>query len=155
MNQYLCRVKILIIALALSCSALSDDLTGKIFGESNSNGAEEVSFESVVKDFDKYKMKNLALTGKVTKVCQKKGCWFMLNADGIETRVTFKEYGFNVPSHMLDRQVRVVGKVKRKRVSVSEQRHYLEDENRPKVEIDLVKEPVVKFRFVAEYVRVL
>lgn len=92
---------------------------------------------------------------KVTKVCKAKGCWMEVHGEKVSTRVTFKNYGFFVPQNLLDKKIRIQGKLTEKTMSVKEQKHYLEDEGRPKSDIDAVKEPKFTYEFVADGVEII
>ena len=59
-----------------------------------------VSLGDVMKDVDAYLDTPVTVEGSVTRVCQMKGCWMELTADDdtSSVRVTFKDYGFFVPT---------------------------------------------------------
>lgn len=70
------------------------------------------------------------ITGKITEVCQKKGCWMVLQDDGVSARVTFRDYGFFVPTLSQSRSCEVYGELKRKTLSAKQARHYEKDAGR-------------------------
>jgi hypothetical protein len=64
--------------------------------------------------------KEVTVTGKVRRACSRKGCWMEL-ADSVEgaepgCRVTFKDYGFFVPTDSAGASATVEGVVQVKRV---------------------------------------
>ena len=118
------------------------------FGKKLSNG-KSVSLTSAIANFSKYKDQNILLTGKVSKVCVKKGCWLELNDGANEMRITFKDYGFFVPATLQDKVVKVEGQLNMKIESVAEIKHYLEDEGASREQINAVKKPKKIFHFVA------
>ena len=67
---------------------------------------------------------------QVEKVCQKKGCWFMLKSDGVKIpiRVTMKDYAFFVPRNATGLPVVVEGTFEKVTVSQEEAQHYADDE---------------------------
>ena len=67
---------------------------------------------------------------RVEKVCQKKGCWFMLKSDGVKIpiRVTMKDYAFFVPRNATGLPVVVEGTFEKVMVSQEEAQHYADDE---------------------------
>src|SRR5690554_3590669 len=76
----------------------------------------------------------------ITEVCQMKGCWMKLDLGEREAMVKFKDYGFFVPKNAAGDEVIVEGKAFVKEMSVSEQKHYLEDAGKSREEIDAVTE---------------
>lgn len=71
-------------------------------------------------------------------------------ADGTETMVRFKDYGFFMPLDSKDREVIVNGKAFVKKTSVKELRHYAEDAGKTKEEIAKITEPKIEFTFEAD-----
>lgn len=98
------------------------------------------------------------LKGKVTEVCQKKGCWMTIDIGNGETmRVTFKDYGFFVPTDnakMAGKEVIFQGVAKFETISVEDQKHYAEDGGKSKEEIENIKEAKNTLSFEAEGVLV-
>ena len=91
------------------------------------------------------------VSGKVTNVCQAKGCWMTLDAGNGETMmVTFKDYGFFVPKDITGATVVIDGKAEIREVSVDEQRHMAADAGKSQKEIDAITTPKQELRFVAD-----
>ena len=67
----------------------------------------------------------------------------------------FKDYGFFVPLSLVGKKVWVDGKISRKKLSVKDARHYLEDAGAPKEEINAITRPVFEHHFIAKGVKVL
>jgi hypothetical protein len=76
----------------------------------------------------------------INEVCQMKGCWMKLDLGEQEAMVKFKDYGFFMPKNADGDEVIVEGKAFVKEMSVSEQKHYLEDAGKNQDEIDAVTE---------------
>jgi len=76
----------------------------------------------------------------INEVCQMKGCWMKLDLGEQEAMVKFKDYGFFMPKNADGDEVIVEGKAFVKEMSVSEQKHYLEDAGKSQDEIDAVTE---------------
>ncbi len=91
----------------------------------------------------------------VAEVCPKKGCW--MNVNGAKpkelVRVTFKDYGFFVPTELNGKEVALKGRFEKHTESVEEQKHLLQDAKRPQSEIDAITKPKEIFRFVATGVK--
>lgn len=64
------------------------------------------------------------VSGRITDVCQKKGCWTLLRDGDAEVRVRFKDYGFFLPKDCRGQQAFVEGRVQIKELSAREARHY-------------------------------
>lgn len=66
----------------------------------------------------------ILVSGRITDVCQKKGCWTLLRDGDAEVRVRFKDYGFFLPKDCRGQQAFVEGRVQVKELSAREARHY-------------------------------
>ena len=91
------------------------------------------------------------ITGKIASVCQKKGCWMMMEtSDGQTMRVRFKDYEFFVPKDCAGKTAVIEGIAFNDVTSVAELRHYAEDANKSKEEIEKITQPEKKPAFEAE-----
>lgn len=91
------------------------------------------------------------MEAKIEKVCQVKGCWMSVVADGNEPiRVTFKDYAFFVPKDAAGKKAIVQGIAYKEVLSVEMQKHYAEDANKSKEEIAAIVAPVTEYTFEAE-----
>ncbi|NJK88947.1 MAG: DUF4920 domain-containing protein [Myxococcales bacterium] len=66
---------------------------------------------------------------RVDRVCAKKGCWMVLaGGDGApDVRITFRDYGFFVPSSAVGRTGVVRGLLEAKELSREQAQHYEDD----------------------------
>lgn len=93
----------------------------------------------------------VSFTGKVTDVCQMKGCWIKVSLDeGEEIRVTFKDYGFFVPKDITGKEVTLHGTGFIEELSVEDQRHFAKDGGASEEEIQKITSPKVTYSFVAD-----
>ena len=117
------------------------------------NGAISVSeLDGKIKD-NKFEGK---VMGKVTEVCQEKGCWMKIEkSNGEKLMVKFKDYGFFMPKNIVGKEVVLDGEAAYKEVSVKQQQHYAKDAGKSQEEIDKIKEPKKELQFVAKGVLVL
>jgi len=91
------------------------------------------------------------LRATVTSVCQVKGCWMQLElANGEEARVTFKDYGFFVPTELVGKQVVVNGIARIDTISEKDQKHYAEDAGKSPEEIRNIKGSLKTYSLVAD-----
>ncbi len=76
---------------------------------------------------------------RVDKVCKKKGCWFKLSGDSVESpiRVRMKDYGFFVPRNSDGGEAIVEGTLQTRELSKKELRHYAKDQGKDPSEIDV------------------
>lgn len=91
----------------------------------------------------------------VTEVCPKKGCWMKVKGtnNDEQLRVTFKDYGFFVPTELIGKEVALQGRYIKHTESVEEQKHLLKDAKRPQSEIDAITAPKTTLRFVSTGVK--
>ena len=120
---------------------------GKFIEEEGAINMEE--FEQLLSSTtDTLEVKLISTAGDV---CKKKGCWMQVNrADGSWMRVTFKDYGFFVPSEIVNKEVVVQGKAFRDTTSVEDLRHFAEDGGKSEEEIASITEPEINTVFIAE-----
>jgi len=102
----------------------------KTFGARLSPG-ELVSLAQVVKSPETYGDRVITVEGHVRRACTRKGCWMEM-AEGADEnlqgcRVTFKDYGFFVPTDSAGAKARVQGLLKVKKVEAPTVSH-LEEE---------------------------
>ena len=69
--------------------------------------------------------------GRITEVCRKKGCFMILTDDAAYARVTFKDYGFFVPTDTGPGMSTVYGALSFVELSPEEADHYAADAGRP------------------------
>ncbi len=93
----------------------------------------------------------LTLKGTIEQTCAKKGCWMTVKDEqGVATRITFKDYGFFVPTEGAEgKEVVFSGVAKKKITDISTLRHFAEDAGKSKEEIEAITEPKEEIEFVA------
>jgi hypothetical protein len=155
-----------IIALIISCEqknsedtsnnteaaeAVKEESAGNIFGEPVDVNA-AISLASLEAEIgDRLAWENITVTGKVTEVCQKKGCWMKLMKDNGEAmRVTFKDYALFMPTDITVKEVVLRGKAYSDTVTVDVLRHFAEDAGKSQAEIEAITEPEIALAFEAD-----
>lgn len=99
---------------------------------------------------------NGKIQGKVSEVCQEKGCWMKIEkADGEKVMVKFKDYKYFMPKDIVGKEVVLDGEASVKEVSVKQLQHYARDAGKSDEEIKKIKEPKKELQFVAKGVLVL
>ena len=97
--------------------------------------------------------KPLLLRGRLTDVCQKKGCWTVRQDGEAVVRVRFRDYGFFVPKDSVGRVALVQGVAEVRELSEREARH-IEAESRGG-DPDAIEGPQREVGFLASGVRLL
>ena len=64
---------------------------------------------------------------RVSQVCRKKGCFFVAADGDVTVRVSFKDYGFFVPTDVSGKRVMFVGEVIEKELTPEQAEHFAED----------------------------
>ena len=97
------------------------------FGSKLPESGDTLSLTELMKDKQKYLDKELMVETRIAKVCQKKGCFFVATEGPLTARVTFKDYGFFIPTDSGGKDVVLSGTFSRKSVSTEEAEHYSSD----------------------------
>jgi hypothetical protein len=66
----------------------------------------------------------LLVRGRIAEVCQKKGCWTLLQDGDAVVRVRFEDYAFFLPRDCAGDEALVQGRVRLRTLSEAEARHY-------------------------------
>ncbi len=134
-------------------------LVGDIYGAGVTEKSEKkaITPSKLNKELKKSKkLENVAVKGKVTDVCEKKGCWLTVETENNEQFfVKMKDYAFFVPTALKGKNVVLEGKAEKKVTSVDELKHYAEDAKKSQAEIDAITEPKEEIRFLANGIKVV
>lgn len=98
------------------------------------------------------------VSGYVTSVCKKKGCWMILSqspTDSTGLFVKFKDYGFFMPLDCEGSKVVMQGFAFNEVTPVDELKHYAEDEGKSAEEIAKITQPEVEKKYLANGVVML
>ena len=128
---------------------------GKSFGDGVKKG-DVITTAEVESKLGTATKKDMKVTGTVTLVCQKKGCFMNLALpDGKTMFVNFKDYAFFMPKDLAGKKVVVDGFAERKETSVEDLKHFAEDAKKSKEEIAKITEPKKEIVFEAKGVVIL
>lgn len=90
------------------------------------------------------------IAGQIKEVCASKGCWLTMELpSGQSMRVTFKDYGFFVPTNSAGFPVILEGVATLTETDVATLRHYAEDAGKSKEEVEAITEPKKEITFEA------
>ena len=115
-------------------------------------GKTPLTLQSAIEQLDTKPKADVVIQSKVEAVCVVKGCWMALtdNSAG-DVRVTFKDYGFFVPSSIIGKTVLVEGTLEKVQMTLDETRHYVKDAGGDPAK---VTQPRTEYRIVASGVEV-
>jgi hypothetical protein len=92
------------------------------------------------------------IEGKITEVCQAKGCWMVLVDGDKYARVTFKDYGFFVPTETSMQDGTIFGELSRTVLTKEQVQHYAEDAGREHAKVS--DDPLEEYWLVASAVSI-
>jgi hypothetical protein len=123
-----CGAAALLGATAFSAAAIaSEGGDGPPAGEDFGAGltlSEVTPLAEVVENPESHMEGGVLVSGRISDVCQKKGCWTVLTDGDVQMRVRFKDYGFFLPTDCSGKQAYVEGVVASLTVSEKTARHY-------------------------------
>lgn len=106
-----------------------------------------VPVSEAIAAFDAHAGAPRLFSGRITEVCQAKGCWMMLEHEGETARVMFGDHAFFLPRDTRGAAV-VHGVLERKELSAEQVEHFRKDG------ASALPVPSVEYRIVADGVRV-
>ncbi len=101
--------------------------THEVFGASLPENGTPMSLGDLIRNNEKYQDQEVLVETRIAKVCQKKGCFFVAQEGATTARVSFKDYGFFIPTDAGGKHVVLLGTFSRKTVSKEEAEHYAKD----------------------------
>lgn len=120
------------------------------FGSPFDESAPLVKLEAIAGDGQAWVGRSVRVVASVSEVCQKKGCFFIAREGQSIVRVSFKDYGFFVPTDIGGKRVALNGEVVAREVSADEAKHFTEDLGTA----DAPVKPGMTYEIVATSVRV-
>lgn len=99
----------------------------ELFGAMLPDTGIPLSLGELVKNNEKYQDQEVLLATRIAKVCQSKGCFFVAQEGATTARVSFKDYGFFIPTDSGGKDVVLLGVFSRKSVSKEDAEHYAKD----------------------------
>ena len=90
------------------------------------------------------------VSGNIKEVCTNKGCWFAMELpNGSSMRVTFKDYGFFIPTNSQGFPITIEGVATLSETDVETLRHYAEDQRKSKEVVAAITAPKKEITFEA------
>jgi Domain of unknown function (DUF4920) len=88
-----------------------------------------LSLQDALQQPAKYQNQKVQLEGKISDVCQMKGCWLMLSDGERAIRIKFEGYSFFVPKDSRGKKVRAEGRLIQETLSEDMARHYAAEQS--------------------------
>lgn len=101
--------------------------THEVFGAPLPGAGQPIGLEELLANSAEYEGRDVLLTTRIAKVCQKKGCFFIAQHGADSLRVTFRDYGFFIPGDSGGKVVTLAGAFARKPLSAEQAAHLAED----------------------------
>lgn len=101
--------------------------THEIFGAPLPEGGSPLGVAELIEHSERYEGQDVLVSTRIAKVCQKKGCFFVAQHGADTVRVTFKDYGFFIPSDSGGKNVTLAGHFSRKPLTPEEAAHLSAD----------------------------
>jgi hypothetical protein len=109
--------------------------THEVFGApmNDANVDAEVvgSLAELIGSQERYLGSNVRIETRIARVCQKKGCFFIAQEGDLAARVTFKDYGFFIPTDSAGKVATLEGTFTRHELARAEAEHLAEDLGEP------------------------
>lgn len=120
------------------------------FGVALDKSLPKLSMQDLTIESSSHLAKPFQVEARIAKVCQKKGCFFIAQQDQHILRVSFRDYGFFIPTDSSGKTVTLAGELVQKEISPEQAAHFKADLNS---ESDLVK-PGAVYEIVADSVTI-
>ena len=141
----------LIFLFSICSISLSAQHYGLQITADNAVDATEVNAELSGPDAQMVKVK-----GVIQEVCQVKGCWLTMDlGNDTSMRVTFKDYGFFVPTDCSGKTAILQGQLTTETLDVATLQHLARDAGKSEAEIASITEPLQELVLVADGVLLL
>lgn len=114
----------------------------EIFGATLNPAAKPVALQNVLDTPESFTETALRVETRVSQVCQKKGCFYIATDGQRFVRVSFKDYGFFVPTDIGGKTVTMTGVLIKRELSEEEAEHFRSDANSTDIESGTVYELV-------------
>lgn len=98
-----------------------------VFGSSFNTEIRSVELNELIAQSREFDNKTVTIEGTIKQVCQKKGCFFVLESDKELARISFKDYSFFIPTNTAGSRVKLNGTFSVRTISEKDAKHLAED----------------------------
>lgn len=106
---------------------VSQDTQTETFGIVLDDSLPTVSMANLVNEPKVHLGQPFQTQARIAKVCQKKGCFFIAQQEQHILRVSFRDYGFFIPTNSSGKTVTLTGELIQKSVSAEQSAHFNAD----------------------------
>ena len=99
----------------------------EFYGATLPEDEQAISLVELIGNSEEYLDKEVVVETRIAKVCQKKGCFFVATEGASTARITFKDYGFFIPTDSGGKDATVLGVFSRVPISKEQADHYAAD----------------------------
>ena len=132
------RVLIILSLFAATSAAMASDVirlsepvasdeAGETFGALLDTSLPTLSLSELIRDAQANVGRNLLIETRVGNVCQRKGCFFMALDGSLAVRVSFRDYGFFIPTDSGDKLVTLAGELVSRELTGEQAAHFNAD----------------------------
>ena len=129
---------------------VAQDAQSETFGQMLDNTLPKLNMATLVEDSSSHLGKAFQTEARIAKVCQKKGCFFIAQQDEHVLRVSFRDYGFFIPTDSSGKTVLLAGELIQKTMTPEQSAHFNQD---LKSDASLLK-PGVVYEIVADSIKI-
>ena len=129
---------------------VTEDAQSETFGVKLDHSLPKLSMQDLVTDSPSHLAKPFQVETRIAKVCQKKGCFFIAQQDQHVLRVSFRDYGFFIPTDSSGKTVTLAGVLVQKEISPQQAAHFEAD---LKTKTNVLK-PGLVYEIVADSVKI-
>lgn len=101
--------------------------SAEIFGAPLNEEAKPILLATLLSEPDAHLGEAVRVDTRVTEVCQRKGCFYLATDGERQVRVSFKDYGFFVPTDIGGKTVTLTGVLIERELSEDEAAHFRDD----------------------------
>lgn len=106
---------------------IAKDENSETFGAVFDSSLPTLSLAALDSSPQSYLGKAFTLEANIAKVCQKKGCFFIVQAENRIFRVAFRDYGFFIPTDSGGKDVVLNAELIKKELSLEQASHFKSD----------------------------
>lgn len=117
------KTLLILLFVALMATSVTAQESGSLYGKNINETAQVVTLTDLVSNAETYNGKEIVVTGIITDVCQKAGCWVTFTDGEKEIRVR-TDHNFFVPKDASNVSAKVNGVFVIKEISEDKAKHY-------------------------------
>ena len=111
--------------------SVASDAVSETFGGVWDTTNPRLTLSDALSKADELVGKPIVVSTMIGRVCQKKGCFFIAQSGKDAIRVSFRDYGFFIPTDAAGKEVELAGELVRTAVSVEQAAHFTADAKGP------------------------